>query len=96
MEKNHLSDEEVSRISKELLRQMVEELKEDGDEKSGLASVFAEKIANVAWSRFQMAVGRSVGKNLVMILLIGAICAIAWWKLNVDPYIHVPHVNVDK
>lgn len=90
----HLSDEDVKRISHELLRQLTEELK--SEEEGEIANVFAEKIANVAWSRFQMAVGKSVVKNIMMIMVIGAICAIAWWKLNVDPYIHVPHVNVNK
>ena len=94
MEKNHLSDEDVKRISRELLRQLTEELKNEGE--GEVANVFAERIANVAWTRFQMAVGRSVVKNIMMIMVIGAICAIAWWKLNIDPYIHVPHVNVDK
>lgn len=94
MEKNHLSDEDVKRISRELLRQLTEELK--GEDEGEVANVFAERIANVAWTRFQMAVGRSVVKNIMMIMVIGAICAIAWWKLNVDPYIHVPHVNVNK
>lgn len=84
----------MKRISRELLRQLTEELK--GEDEGEVANVFAERIANVAWTRFQMAVGRSVVKNIMMIMVIGAICAIAWWKLNVDPYIHVPHVNVNK
>lgn len=94
LEKNHMSDDDVKRISHELLRQLTEELKGEGE--GQVANVFAEKIADVAWARFQMAVGKSVVKNIVMLLIIGAICTVAWWKLNVDPYIHAPSMNVDK
>ena len=55
-------------------RQMTE------DERFKLAEEIADRVAERAYARFQLEVGRSVIKNIIWLVSLGAAAVVALWK----------------